>query len=49
MGYALEVRMIERARAMMTAGEASALRWSAWQEANGWTIEAVNSACASLR
>ena len=35
--------------AMMTAGEASALRWSAWQEGNGWTIEAVNSGSGYVR
>ena len=36
--------------AMMPAGQASALSWSAWQEADGgWTIEAVNGGPGYVR
>jgi fimbrial chaperone protein len=36
--------------AMMPAGEASALRWSAWRELDGhWTLEAVNAGTGYVR
>ena len=36
--------------AMMPAGEASALRWSAWREHDGrWTLEAVNPGTGYVR
>jgi fimbrial chaperone protein len=36
--------------AMIPAGEASAMRWSAWQEADGgWTVEAVNGGPGYVR
>jgi fimbrial chaperone protein len=34
---------------MVPAGEASALRWSAWQEEGGWVVEAVNSGPGYVR
>ena len=35
--------------AMVPAGEASAIRWSAWQEEGGWVVEAANSGSGYVR
>lgn len=35
--------------AMVPAGQASALRWSAWQENDGWVVEAVNGGAGYVR
>jgi len=35
--------------AMIPAGQASAVRWSAWQEAGSWVVEAANSGPGYVR